>query len=102
MIDWPLLAAFPGTLVLYMGVRRLPEIAAALMAGGRAASEPVAVVESGTIPGQRTVPARSRRSRRPSSEPGPPAVDDDRRPRRRARRRARLAALCPCRAAPSP
>ena len=55
VIDWPLLAAFPGTLVLYMGVRRLPEIAAALMAGGRAASEPVAVVESGTIPGQRTV-----------------------------------------------
>ncbi len=32
-IDWPALAAFPGTLVLYMGVRRLPDIAAALMAG---------------------------------------------------------------------
>ncbi len=26
-IDWPGLAAFPGTLVFYMGVRRLPEIA---------------------------------------------------------------------------
>ena len=23
-IDWPALAAFPGTLVFYMGVRRLP------------------------------------------------------------------------------
>jgi uroporphyrinogen III methyltransferase / synthase len=54
-IDWPALAAFPGTLVLYMGVRRLPEIAAALIAGGRSSSEPVAVVESGTLPSQRTV-----------------------------------------------
>jgi uroporphyrinogen III methyltransferase / synthase len=54
-IDWPALAAFPGTLVLYMGVRRLPEIAAALIAGGRPGSEPVAVVESGTLPSQRTV-----------------------------------------------
>ncbi|MHB8243246.1 MAG: uroporphyrinogen-III C-methyltransferase [Solirubrobacteraceae bacterium] len=54
-IDWPALAAFPGTLVLYMGVRRLPHIAAALMAGGRAPSEPVALVENGTLPTQRTV-----------------------------------------------
>jgi uroporphyrinogen III methyltransferase/synthase len=54
-IDWRALAAFPGTLVLYMGVRRLPHIAASLIAAGRPASEPVAVVESGTLPGQRTV-----------------------------------------------
>ena len=54
-IDWGALAAFPGTLVLYMGVRRLPEIAGSLMAAGRAASEPAAVIERGTMPGQRTV-----------------------------------------------
>jgi uroporphyrinogen III methyltransferase/synthase len=54
-IDWPALAAFPGTLVLYMGVRRLAQIASALIAAGRPASEPAAVVESGTLPGQRTV-----------------------------------------------
>lgn len=54
-IDWPGLAAFPGTLVFYMGVRRLPEIARSLIAGGRPASEPVAVVQSGTVPGQRVV-----------------------------------------------
>ena len=54
-IDWAGLAAFPGTLVFYMGVRRLPRIAAALMAAGRSASEPAAVVERGTLPGQRTV-----------------------------------------------
>jgi uroporphyrinogen III methyltransferase/synthase len=53
--DWAALAAFPGTLVLYMGVRRLPDIAAALIAGGRPGSQPAAVVEAGTLPGQRTV-----------------------------------------------
>ena len=54
-LDWPALAAFPGTLVFYMGVRALPRIAEQLVAGGRAASEPVAVVERGTLPGQRTL-----------------------------------------------
>src|SRR5204863_6237992 len=52
-LDWNALAAFPGTLVLYMGVKRLDENAAALIAGGRAADEPAAVVERGTLPGPR-------------------------------------------------
>jgi len=54
-LDWPALAAFPGTLVFYMGVRALPRIARELVAGGRAPEEPVAVVERGTLPGQRTL-----------------------------------------------
>jgi uroporphyrinogen III methyltransferase / synthase len=54
-LDWPALAAFPGTLVFYMGVRALPRLAEQLMLGGRAAGEPVAVVERGTLPGQRTL-----------------------------------------------
>jgi uroporphyrinogen III methyltransferase/synthase len=54
-IDWGALAAFPGTLVFYMGVRALPRIAERLMASGRPGTEPVAVVERGTLPGQRTV-----------------------------------------------
>ncbi len=54
-LDWPALAAFPGTLVFYMGVRSLPRIAEQLVAGGRPASEPVAVIERGTLPGQRTL-----------------------------------------------
>ncbi|MET0600642.1 MAG: uroporphyrinogen-III C-methyltransferase [Baekduia sp.] len=54
-IDWPALAAFPGTLVFYMGVRALPRITEQLMLGGRAADEPVAIVERGTLPDQRTV-----------------------------------------------
>jgi uroporphyrinogen III methyltransferase/synthase len=54
-IDWPALAAFPGTLVFYMGVRALPRITEQLMLGGRPADEPVAIVERGTLPDQRTV-----------------------------------------------
>jgi len=54
-IDWPALAAFPGTLVFYMGVRRLAQIADSLIAAGRSDSEPVAVVQDGTLPWQRTV-----------------------------------------------
>jgi uroporphyrinogen III methyltransferase/synthase len=54
-IDWAALAAFPGTLVFYMGVRSLPRIAERLVASGRAPTEPAAVIERGTLPGQRTV-----------------------------------------------
>jgi uroporphyrinogen III methyltransferase / synthase len=54
-VDWDALAAFPGTLVFYMGVRQLESIASRLTASGRAASEPVAVVERGTLPDQRVV-----------------------------------------------
>ena len=56
-LDWAALARFPGTLVFYMGVRALPRIAERLQAEGRPADEPVAVVERGTLPGQRTVVA---------------------------------------------
>ncbi len=56
-LDWDALARFPGTLVVYMGVRRLEEIARALMAGGRPGSEPAAIIQSGTLPGQRVVTA---------------------------------------------
>ena len=56
-LDWGALAAFPGTLVLYMGVSRLEEIAQRLIAAGRSSAEPAAVIEGGTLPGQRTVEA---------------------------------------------
>lgn len=54
-IDWRALASFPGTLVLYMGVARLGEVTARLVDEGRDPSEPAAIVERGTLPGQRTV-----------------------------------------------
>jgi uroporphyrinogen III methyltransferase/synthase len=56
-LDWEALARFPGTLVFYMGVKRLAENAAALVAGGRDPGEPAAAIERGTWPGQRTVSA---------------------------------------------
>ena len=56
-VDWDALARFPGTLVLYMGVRRLSDNVARLVAAGRDAAEPAAAVERGTTPAQRTVTA---------------------------------------------
>src|SRR5205085_2475231 len=54
-LDWDALAAFPGTLVIYMGVRRLDSIAERLLAAGRGAGEPAAVIQQGTLPRQRVV-----------------------------------------------
>src|SRR3954447_7937076 len=56
-IDWDALAQFPGTLVFYMGVKQLPEISRRLIESGRAPDMPAAVVERGTLPGQRAVVA---------------------------------------------
>ncbi len=56
-LDWEALAAFPGTLVVYMGVRRLPAIIERLIAAGRPADEPAALVEHGTFADQRAVTA---------------------------------------------
>jgi uroporphyrinogen III methyltransferase/synthase len=54
-IDWAALAAFPGTLVFYMGVRQLPRISEQLIAAGRPADQAAAVVQSGTLPAQRSI-----------------------------------------------
>jgi uroporphyrinogen III methyltransferase/synthase len=54
-LDWTALARFPGTLVVYMGVRQLAAIAERLLAGGRAGAEPAAIIERGTLPDQRVV-----------------------------------------------
>jgi uroporphyrinogen III methyltransferase / synthase len=56
-LDWNALARFPGTLVLYMGVKNLPLIAERLQAAGRDPDEPAAAVQRGTQPGQRAVVA---------------------------------------------
>ncbi|MFN8161939.1 MAG: uroporphyrinogen-III C-methyltransferase [Solirubrobacterales bacterium] len=69
-LDWKALAAFPGTLVFYMGVKRLERNAAALIAAGRDPEEPAAVVERGTMAGQRTVTAPLGRIAAAASEAG--------------------------------
>ncbi len=54
-VDWDALARLGGTLVLLMGVERLAACAAALVAGGRDATTPVAIVREGTLPTQQVV-----------------------------------------------
>jgi uroporphyrinogen III methyltransferase/synthase len=54
-IDWPALARGIGTLVFFMGVKNLPQIAARLVAHGRDPGTPVALVQWGTTARQRTV-----------------------------------------------
>lgn len=56
-LDWDALARFPGTLVVYMGVRQLAAITERLIAAGRSPEEPAAVIERGTLPGQRVLRA---------------------------------------------
>ena len=55
--DWAALARAGGTIVLYMGVKSLPRIAAALVAGGMSPDMPAAAVQWGTHARQRTVDA---------------------------------------------
>src|SRR5436309_15136193 len=47
-LDWEALARFPGTLVVYMGIARLPKIAGHLMDHGKPADTPAAAVHSAT------------------------------------------------------
>jgi uroporphyrinogen III methyltransferase / synthase len=53
-VDWSALARAGGTIVLYMGVKTLPRIAAALESGGMPGDTPAAAIQWGTYPRQRT------------------------------------------------
>jgi uroporphyrin-III C-methyltransferase/precorrin-2 dehydrogenase/sirohydrochlorin ferrochelatase len=53
-LDWSKLAAIEGTLVLLMGATRVERIAKELLGAGCDPATPVAVIENGTLPGQRT------------------------------------------------
>jgi uroporphyrin-III C-methyltransferase len=57
-VDWARLATAVDTLVILMGARSLPRIAAALLAGGRAPDTPVALVRWGTTDAQEVVSGR--------------------------------------------
>ena len=56
-LDWDVLAALDGTLVLLMAVTALPMATAGLVRAGRDPATPAAVVESGWTPHQRTTVA---------------------------------------------
>lgn len=53
-LDWSALARFPGTLVVYMGITHLAAICRTLIRGGKPGETPAAVVETGSLPSQRT------------------------------------------------
>lgn len=53
LIDWPALARLRGTLVLLMAMERLGAIADTLVAHGRPADTPVAIIQEGTMATQR-------------------------------------------------
>ncbi len=53
-LDWPSLASVEGTLVFLMGVSRLADTAEQLVAHGKDAHTPAAIVEDGYGPRQRT------------------------------------------------
>jgi uroporphyrin-III C-methyltransferase len=52
-VDWQGLARSSDGLVIYMGLHNLRRICDELMAGGLAAQTPAAVVQQGTVRGQR-------------------------------------------------
>jgi len=55
--NWAELAVGPATLVLVMAMGRLAEISAELIRHGRPADTPTAVIQHGTLPGQRVLRA---------------------------------------------
>jgi uroporphyrin-III C-methyltransferase/precorrin-2 dehydrogenase/sirohydrochlorin ferrochelatase len=57
LVDWPSLAKLRGTLVVLMGVDKIGRIADTLVAHGKPADTPVALVQEGTTAAQRRVDA---------------------------------------------
>ena len=56
-VNWRALATASDGLVIYMGLHNLPRIAEELMLGGLSAETPVAVIQQGTVSGQRCLKA---------------------------------------------
>ncbi|KUF14093.1 MULTISPECIES: uroporphyrinogen-III C-methyltransferase [Streptomyces] len=57
LVDWQALARLRGTLVILMGVDKIGRIAEALIAHGKSADTPLALVQEGTTAAQRRVDA---------------------------------------------
>ncbi|HEY8471757.1 MAG TPA: uroporphyrinogen-III C-methyltransferase [Natronosporangium sp.] len=74
LVDWPALARLRGTLVIMMGIRQLPAIVEVLLANGRPATTPAAVIADGTTPAQQTVRANLADLPAAARDVRPPAV----------------------------
>lgn len=75
-VNWSLYGPSTATLVIFMGVASLAEVANALLAHGRPPSCPAAVIENGTTPSQRTITAPLSRIADEAATAGiqPPAI----------------------------
>ncbi len=72
-IDWPAVARSP-VIVMYMAARHLPAIAERLLAAGRGADEPVAVVANASLPEQEALRVTLAEVARPREWPTPAIV----------------------------
>src|SRR5699024_9360590 len=74
LVDWDALGRLSGTIVILMGVKHLARFAEALIAGGRAADTPAAIVQEGTTDQQQAVraPLAELAARAEESGIGPP------------------------------
>jgi uroporphyrin-III C-methyltransferase len=73
-LDFGALVAAPGTLVVFMGLGRLDELATSLIEHGRDAATPAAVIASGTLPEQHVVVAPLSRIADAAEDIDPPAL----------------------------
>lgn len=76
LVDWAALARLRGTLVVLMGLKNLPKIAARLVAEGKAADTPAAIVQEGSTDSQRVLHSTLGEVAAAAAEAGirPPAV----------------------------
>ena len=72
--DYRQLAAAGGTLVLFMGLQRLPQLCAGLTGAGLPPTTPAAVVSRGTLPDQEVVTATLATLPNAATELGSPAL----------------------------
>ena len=76
-VDWHSLARGSQVIVIYMALKNLAWIAAALMQGGRSGAEPVAVVFNASLPGQKVLETSLENAARDITEiglPGPAVI----------------------------
>jgi uroporphyrin-III C-methyltransferase len=75
-LDWAALAKSSPVLVGYMAIKTLPSIATSLIAAGRSAGEPVAIIMDATLPTMRVLETTLGRAVEDlaASGMGPPAI----------------------------
>jgi len=75
-LDWAALAKSSPVLIGYMAIKTLPAIAESLIAAGRSADEPVAIIVDATLPSMRVVETTLARAAADFAESGlaPPAI----------------------------